>query len=80
MISGAAPISVYEAILNTVQYSINATEPDKSTPVRELEVSTITWYLSFALSHFLLQVAAFHFHWYTYISGDSVGFRLQPQQ
>ena len=39
MITGAAPISVYEAILRTVSYSINATEPDKEEPVRQLVVS-----------------------------------------
>ena len=39
MISGAAPLSVYEALLRTVLYSIEATEPDKTEPFRILEVS-----------------------------------------
>ena len=41
MISGAAPISVYEALLSSVRYSISAIEPDKERPERQLEVSMI---------------------------------------
>ncbi|CAI8050929.1 hypothetical protein GBAR_LOCUS27939 [Geodia barretti] len=39
MISGAAPISVYEALLSSVRYSISAIEPDKERPERQLEVT-----------------------------------------
>lgn len=38
LISGAAPISEYMAVLRTVRYTINASEPDKSVLVRQMEV------------------------------------------
>ena len=45
MISGAAPIALYETLLNSVLYSIKAIEPDKDQPDRQLEVSnSLTYY------------------------------------
>ena len=39
LIRGAAPISVYQHLLMSVQYSITAQEPDKSVPERNISVS-----------------------------------------
>ena len=39
VISGTASLTAYEALLRTVQYQITALEPDKTVPVRQLEVS-----------------------------------------
>ena len=39
VIAGSAPLSVYETLLRTVQYSITAPEPDKSVAQRQLSVS-----------------------------------------
>ena len=46
MITGTASLTVYEELLRAIQYEITALEPDKTVPLRHLEVGISQYWLS----------------------------------